>query len=176
MIALVVVLAVASAAGFALRRRQGRFTRTDLPVSLAPRAPDSGAPGAADGGRRGGTDRGKRGGADRGERRDVLTAADLGASLGERATLVQFSTEFCRYCAPTRELLGEVAASRGGIALIEIDAAERMDLTRRLNVYATPTVLVLGPGGEIAQRSSGRPRKADVLAAVGSVLAAEGMS
>ena len=102
--------------------------------------------------------------------RGVVTAAELGAPLGERATLVQFSTEFCTYCGPTRELLAEVARSRDGVAFVEVDAAERLDLVRRLNVLSTPTVLVLTADGSIAQRAAGLPRKSDVLAAVGSVL------
>ena len=99
-----------------------------------------------------------------------MTAAELGAPLGERATLVQFSTEFCAYCGPTRELLAEVAAARDGVAFVEVDAVRRHDLTRRLNVLSTPTVLLLAADGSIAQRASGMPRRSDVLAAVGSVL------
>jgi thioredoxin-like negative regulator of GroEL len=106
----------------------------------------------------------------------VLTAADLGASLGERATLVQFSTEFCAYCGPTRELLAEVARerARAGVAFVEVDAAQRLDLARRLNIRSTPTVLVLAADGSIALRASGPPRKSDVLAAVGGVLDRDG--
>jgi thiol-disulfide isomerase/thioredoxin len=100
----------------------------------------------------------------------TLTAQDLGAPLGERATLVQFSTEFCANCPATRRLLGQVATEHQGVALVEVDAAVRLDLARRLNVYSTPTVLVLGPDGAIASRASGQPRKSDVLAAVGRVL------
>jgi thiol-disulfide isomerase/thioredoxin len=100
----------------------------------------------------------------------MLTAGDLGSALGERATLVQFSTEFCANCPPTRRLLGQVAAEHEGVTLVEVDAAARLDLARRLNVLATPTILVLGPDGAVASRASGQPRKADVLAAVGSVL------
>ena len=100
----------------------------------------------------------------------ALTAVDLGAPLGQRATLVQFSTDFCAYCGPTRELLAEVARSRDGVALVEIDATQRLDLARRLNVLSTPTVLVLASDGSIARRSSGQQRKADVLAAVSGML------
>src|ERR1700733_6215272 len=106
----------------------------------------------------------------------VLSAADLGAPLGARATLVQFSTEVCAYCGPTRKLLTEVATERDGIAFVEIDAAERMDLTRRLRVLSTPTVLVLDALGGITSRASGPMRKADVLTAVGQVLDAGGTS
>ncbi len=127
---LLVVLAAASAVGWGIRLRSGRF-----------RAQAS-----------------------------VLTEADLGAPLGERATLVQFSTEFCAYCGPTREMLAEVAGSRDGVAVVEIDAARRMDLAKRLDVFSTPTVFVLGADGSIARRASGQPRKADVITAVSSVL------
>lgn len=102
----------------------------------------------------------------------LLTAEELGAPLGARATLVQFSTEFCANCPPTRRMLGQVAQEHDGVELVEVDAAARLDLARRLNVYATPTVLVLGPDGAIAGRASGQPRKSDVLAAVGGVLGA----
>jgi hypothetical protein len=104
----------------------------------------------------------------------VLSAADLGAPLGPQATLVQFSTEVCAYCGPTRNLLTEVARDTGGVAFIEIDAAERMDLTRRLHVLSTPTVLVLDAAGGVSSRASGPMRKADVLAAVGQALHAGG--
>lgn len=100
---------------------------------------------------------------------ETLTSADLGAQLGERATLVQFSTEFCAYCGPARKLLGDVAAAADGVAVVEIDAAERLDLTRRLNVLATPTIFVLGPDGTVVSRSSGQPKKAAVLEAIGSI-------
>jgi Thioredoxin len=105
---------------------------------------------------------------------DALTAEELGAPLGLQATLVQFSTQVCAYCGPTRELLTEVAGERDGVEFIEVDAAERMDLTRRLHVLATPTVLVLDPAGAIASRASGPVRRADLEAAMGQVLIAGG--
>ncbi|MCW2891664.1 MAG: hypothetical protein JWO75_1153 [Actinomycetia bacterium] len=140
LIALVVVLAAASAAGFVLRKRQGRF--------------HPGTPGQPSS--------------------DALSAADLGAPLGPRATLVQFSTEVCAYCGPTRELLTEVARERDGVSFVEIDAADRMDLTRRLHVLSTPTVLVLDALGGITSRASGPLRKADLLSAVAAVVDAGG--
>jgi thiol-disulfide isomerase/thioredoxin len=101
---------------------------------------------------------------------DALTEADLGRALGEQATLVQFSTEFCATCRPTAQLLAQVAGDLDGVTHVEIDAEERMDLVRRLRINSSPTVLVLGPDGVIAQRATGLPRRADVLAALGSVL------
>ena len=100
----------------------------------------------------------------------MLTAADLGSPLGERGTLVQFSSEVCAYCGPTRELLTEVARDRDGLAFVEIDAAGRLDLARRLHVFATPTVLVLDADGSVAGRASGQPRRSDLLAAISTAL------
>jgi thiol-disulfide isomerase/thioredoxin len=101
--------------------------------------------------------------------RPGLTTDDLGAPLGARATLVQFSTAFCAPCRATRQVLADVAAMTDGIAHVEIDAESHLDLVRRLDVRRTPTVLVLGPDGRIARRASGQPRKADVIAALGEV-------
>jgi thiol-disulfide isomerase/thioredoxin len=143
LIALAAALAVACVVGLALRWRAGRF-----------RAGPAGGAAAA--------------GAGRGV--PVLTEADLGRALGEQATLVQFSTEFCARCRPTRQMLARVAAMADGVAHVEIDAAARLDLARRLHVTSTPTVLVLGPDGAIVNRAVGQPRQADVIAALGTLV------
>jgi thiol-disulfide isomerase/thioredoxin len=99
----------------------------------------------------------------------VLTSEELGVPLGSRATLVQFSTAFCAPCRATRRILAEVAGMIEGVSHVEIDAESRLDLVRSFDVRRTPTVLVLGPDGQIAKRASGQPRKADVIAALGEV-------
>ncbi|GAA2215213.1 thioredoxin family protein [Nonomuraea monospora] len=97
---------------------------------------------------------------------DRLSAADLGAALGEKATLVQFSTAFCQPCRATRRVLADVSALVPGVGHVEIDAESRLDLVRRLDITRTPTVLVLDAAGGIVKKASGQPRKADVLAAL----------
>jgi hypothetical protein len=57
-----------------------------------------------------------------------------------------------------------------GVVHVEVDAADRLDLVRRLRINSTPTVLVLGPDGAIRSRAVGQPRKGDVIAALGAVL------
>ena len=101
----------------------------------------------------------------------MLTEEDLGGPLGRQATLVQFSTAFCAPCRPTRQLLAQVADMVDGVRHVDIDAAERLDLVRRLRISSTPTVLVLDQRGAIVKRASGLPRKADVIAALGTVTA-----
>ncbi|MGW4794158.1 thioredoxin family protein [Nonomuraea sp. NPDC004297] len=100
-----------------------------------------------------------------------LSAADLGSELGERATLVQFSTAFCQPCRATRRVLADVGALVPGVAHVEIDAESRLDLVRRLGITRTPTVLVLDAAGSVVKRAAGQPRKADVLAALAAAVA-----
>ncbi|QIJ66392.1 thioredoxin family protein [Streptomyces sp. JB150] len=99
-----------------------------------------------------------------------LDAAELGAELGERATLVQFSSAFCAPCRATRRILGEVAGLVPGVSHVEIDAESRLGLVRRLGILRTPTVLVLDADGRIVRRATGQPRKADVIAALGEAV------
>ncbi len=156
LIALVAALVAASVLGLALRRRAGRFRA----------GPDirTGRAGQASAAKAAGT------GPVAGTRPDVLTEADLAGPLGQRATLVQFSTAFCAPCRPTRQILGQVAGMVDGVTHVEVDATERLDLVRRLRINSTPTVLVLDPGGAIVKRAVGLPRKADVIAALDGVI------
>jgi thiol-disulfide isomerase/thioredoxin len=99
-----------------------------------------------------------------------LVPEDLGAPLGERATLVQFSTAFCQPCRATRRILADVSSTVPGVAHVEVDAESNLDLVRRLDVRRTPTVLVLDAAGRIVRRASGQPRTVDVVAALGAAV------
>ncbi|MBD3931048.1 thioredoxin family protein [Streptomyces chumphonensis] len=100
-----------------------------------------------------------------------LSAADLAvARLGERATLVQFSTAFCQPCRATRGVLRQVGGMVDGVLHVEVDAEDRLALVRDLGIEATPTVLVLDGGGRVVRRAVGPPRTVDVIAALGEVL------
>lgn len=94
-----------------------------------------------------------------------------GFDLGERATLVQFSTEMCAPCRPTRELLQSIAADRPGVRHIDIDAAERADLVDQFNVRRTPTVLIVDGAGHVRHRVTGVPKAADLETALDDLCA-----
>ena len=154
-IVLIAVLAVTALLGLTWRHRNGRMRAPRAvalagPGSPAPVTPAGLASGQAPAGR-------------------LVTSQELRAPLGDRATLVQFSTAFCAPCRATRRTLAEVASMVEGVAHVEIDAESRLDLVRSYDIRRTPTVLVLGPDGRIAKRASGQPRKADVIAALGDV-------
>jgi thiol-disulfide isomerase/thioredoxin len=166
LIALLAALAAAVVIGVAWQRTNGRMRSAGVRGSGSRMArmrgtvPGGGVPGS--GARVGGATAAGAGPL-------MMTGAELGEPLGQRATLVQFSTAFCAPCRATRRILAEVAGMVDGVAHVEIDAESHLDLVRRLDIRRTPTVLVLGPDGRIAKRASGQPRKPDVIAALGQV-------
>jgi thiol-disulfide isomerase/thioredoxin len=97
----------------------------------------------------------------------VLTGTPWAAELGDRATLLQFSSAFCAPCRATRRILGDVATSTPGVVHIEVDAEQHLDVVRRLGILRTPTTLVLGPQGLEVTRAAGAPTTQQVLAALG---------
>ncbi|MES9539385.1 MULTISPECIES: thioredoxin family protein [unclassified Actinomadura] len=105
-----------------------------------------------------------------GEVGETVGADELGAELGEKATLLQFSSAFCAPCRATRRVLGEVSQMVEGVVHVELDAEAHLDLVRRLNVVRTPTVLVLDATGRVVRRAAGAPRKPDVIAALGEAI------
>jgi thiol-disulfide isomerase/thioredoxin len=94
----------------------------------------------------------------------------LDGRLGERATVVQFSSAFCQPCRATRRILEEVTVMVPGVNHVEIDAEDHLDLVRILDIRRTPTVLFLDAQGTVRKHASGQPRKADVIAALGDLI------
>jgi thiol-disulfide isomerase/thioredoxin len=96
----------------------------------------------------------------------VLAGTAYDGERGERATLLQFSSAFCAPCRATRRTLADVAGTVPGVAHVEVDAEEHLDLVRRLGILRTPTTLVLDASGHEVTRATGAPRAAQVLAAL----------
>lgn len=96
----------------------------------------------------------------------VLDGAELDHELGERATLLQFSSAFCAPCRATRRVLADVAAVVPGVVHVEVDAEHHLELVRRVGVLRTPTTLVLDQHGQEVTRATGALRKEQVLVAL----------
>ncbi len=92
-----------------------------------------------------------------------------GDRLGERATLLQFSSAFCAPCRATRRVLADIAAVVPGVTHVELDAEHHLDLVRRVGVTRTPTTLVLDAAGREVTRAAGAPRKEQVLSALAGI-------
>ena len=101
--------------------------------------------------------------------RELAELAAAHGHLGDRATLLQFSTEFCAPCRATARVLDDVAGRRDGIAHVEVDLTDRADLARRLNILQTPTTFVLDPGGRSRARIGGAPRLGELAALLDSL-------
>jgi thiol-disulfide isomerase/thioredoxin len=142
-----VVLVAASLFGVARLLTDGRFRGTHRVRGVA----DGPGPGAA-------------------EAPGPLTGTDLEHALGERATLLQFSSAFCAPCRATRRVLADVAAVVPGVEHVEVDAEHHLDLVRRVDVLRTPTTLVLDKDGREVSRASGALRKEQVLVALAAAV------
>ena len=93
----------------------------------------------------------------------LLAGTPWEAELGERATLVQFSSAFCAPCRTTRVVLADVADHHDGVRHVEVDAEKHLDLVRALHVTRTPTTIVLDPHGRELGRAAGAPTREQVL-------------
>jgi thiol-disulfide isomerase/thioredoxin len=100
-----------------------------------------------------------------------LRPEQFGAELGARATLLQFSSPYCSPCRTARRLLAGLAADLEGVAHVELDATEHLDLVRDLDVRRTPTVLVLDARGRVRSRAVGVPTRHDLVAALDGLAA-----
>jgi thiol-disulfide isomerase/thioredoxin len=121
------------------------------------------------------TVRGAEGHGDEGSRQARPTSVGLagmlpaGTVLGERATLVQFSSAFCAPCRAARRTLADVASIVPGVTHVEVDAESHLDLVRRLGILRTPTTLVLDAAGVEVARASGAPTRDQVVAQLGAL-------
>ena len=149
---LVAALVLASAFGVWRAARDGRFRGTHaLHTQAEPDAADSSE-------------------ARESAAREPAPLDGLDHPLGERATLLQFSSAFCAPCRATRRVLTDVAGIVPGVAHVEIDAEHHLDLVRRLGITRTPTTLVLDASGREVSRASGAPTRDAVLATLASAV------
>lgn len=82
----------------------------------------------------------------------------LAKSFGKKATLLQFSTEYCGQCPGVRRQLTELEKQTDGLLYLDVDITERLNLAAHFSVTQTPTVFVLNPKGEIKFRVAGTPK------------------
>lgn len=77
---------------------------------------------------------------------------------GKKATLVQFSTEYCGQCPGVKRTLSQMAYRTGGLEFAEVDITERLDLAAHFSISQTPTVFLLNQSGRVVYRVGGIPR------------------
>lgn len=99
----------------------------------------------------------------RARRVDPTEAVDpvrLGAdALGDRATLLQFSTEVCSRCPGAHRALTAIADAHEGVRHLDVDLTHRPDIAKHFHVLQTPTTLVLDRDGLVHSRFGGTPSR-----------------
>ncbi|WP_336632477.1 MULTISPECIES: TlpA family protein disulfide reductase [unclassified Microbacterium] len=84
----------------------------------------------------------------------------LGAdALGDRATLLQFSTEMCSRCPGAHRTLSAIAGAHEGVRHLDVDLTHRPDIAKHFHVLQTPTTLVLDRDGVVHSRFGGTPSR-----------------
>ncbi len=94
----------------------------------------------------------------RGIPHEVIQPRRLGAdTLGERATLLQFSTEMCAKCPGVHRTLSQIADGHAGVRHLDVDLTHRPDIAKHFHVLQTPTTLILDADGAVQSRVGGVP-------------------
>ncbi|AEV82563.1 hypothetical protein ACWT_1544 [Actinoplanes sp. SE50] len=89
----------------------------------------------------------------------------LGVEPG-RVTLLQFSTAFCAPCRAVRRVSAEVVALLPEVRHVEVDAESHLDEVRELDIWRTPTLLIVDGAGRVTRRATGVPAKPQLIAAL----------
>jgi thioredoxin-related protein len=83
-------------------------------------------------------------------------------TLGKKATILQFKTEFCSVCPGVKRQINELIKHDTDIAFYEIDAVEKIELAKKLHVKSSPTILFFTEDGLEEGRIIGVPKKNEV--------------
>jgi thiol-disulfide isomerase/thioredoxin len=96
----------------------------------------------------------------RGNPAEVVDPARFGApALGERATLLQFSTEMCTRCPGVHRTLDAIADGQAGVVHVDVDLTHRPDIAQHFHILQTPTTFILDRHGIIQSRFGGAPSR-----------------
>lgn len=99
----------------------------------------------------------------------LITPELIGAELGSRATLLQFSSAFCGPCRATRLLIEDVTENMTDVEHVELDAEANLELVRKLDIRSTPTTLFIDGNGHEVGRAVGAPKRDQVLSAIAAI-------
>ena len=95
-----------------------------------------------------------------------ISENEIGTSLGDRVTVLQFSTTFCSSCRAAKVLISDVVSKRSDVKYVEIDAESNLELVRKLDIRSTPTTLFLDKKGFEIARAVGAPKRDQITAAI----------
>jgi len=86
----------------------------------------------------------------------AIDPADFGiAGLGERGTVVQFSTEYCARCPGVQRQITGLLRARDAVSFAHVDVTHQPQLVKKYGLLQTPTVLLIDAAGHPRARLSG---------------------
>ena len=88
---------------------------------------------------------------------------------GKKATLVQFSTQYCGQCPGVKRTLSQLEYRLGGLRFAEVDITERLDVAAHFNISQTPTVFLLDEKGHLIYRMGGVPKMNQLMEELGKL-------
>ena len=98
-----------------------------------------------------------------------ISAVELNQKLGNKATIVQFSTTFCSECRTAKAIVKDVVKGYKDIIYVEVDAESNLDLVRRVDIRSTPTTIFLDSKGFEIARAKGAPKRDQLIKAIKAI-------
>lgn len=83
--------------------------------------------------------------------------------------LVDFTADWCGPCRMVTPVLTQIAAERGDLRVLQVDADNNPELTRRYHVLGLP-MMALFRGGELVTTMTGARPKARILEQIDAAL------
>ena len=99
----------------------------------------------------------------------AFSESELGVKLGERGTVVVFTTTFCSECRTTKAIVKDVVKDFKGILYVEVDAESNLNLVRRIDIRSTPTTVFLDRKGFEIARAKGAPKRDQLIKAIKAI-------
>lgn len=100
---------------------------------------------------------------------NFITKSEIGTDLGQRVTIVQFSSAFCSPCKATAAIISALIKDMSDVTYVQIQSEENLALIEKFDIKSTPTVIFFNSFGMEVGRATGTPTNDQVLAAIASV-------
>lgn len=97
---------------------------------------------------------------------DVASVAAVDAASPSSVSAMLFGSATCGPCETVKQRLRDVERDDPRLTWSYVDAAEHLDLAREHGVRRVPTLLVLDAHGHVVARTSGVPRRDELVDAV----------
>lgn len=100
---------------------------------------------------------------------NFISKSEIGIDLGQRVTIMQFSSAFCSPCKATAQIITNLVKDMSDVVYTQIKSEENLKLIEKFDIKSTPTVVFFNGHGMEVGRAVGTPTNDQVLAAISSV-------